>query len=48
MLEVTDPVIVLGKALAQSLRMSGLSYEEYASLAQQAGIEQYRFDEMYV
>lgn len=46
--EVNDPVVDLGKALAQSLRTSGLSYEEYAALAHQAGIEQYRCDEMYV
>ena len=46
--EVNEPVIVLGKTLVQSLRTSGLSYGEYAALAQQAGIRRHKCEIMCV
>lgn len=45
---VNDPVIVLSKTLAQSLRTSGLSYGDSVARACQAGIEDWIFEQMYV
>ena len=45
---VNDPVIVLSKTLAQSLRTSGLSYGDSVARACQAGIDERSFERMYV
>lgn len=45
---VNDPAIDLGKTLVQSLRTSGLSYDESVARSRQAGIEQWSFERMYV